>query len=130
MNYQHIQYHVNDPVATITLNRPDALNAITARMQAEMKHALAAAENDRAVVGIVLTGAGRGFSAGADIGGLQATAGGESAAREDLTEFKADPGNPEMGDNFSVTFSYLLSISKPLIAAVNGPCAGLGFADA
>ena len=41
MNYEHIQYDVTDPVATITLNRPDALNAITGRMQAEMKHALA-----------------------------------------------------------------------------------------
>ena len=42
--YEHIQYDVSDPVATITLNRPDALNAITGRMQAELKHALAAAE--------------------------------------------------------------------------------------
>lgn len=127
MNYEHIQYDVTNPVATITLNRPDALNAITARMQAEMKHALAAAEQDSAVVGIVLTGAGRGFSAGADIGGLQATAGGEKREAEDLSGFKATPGNPAMGENFSVTFSYLLSISKPLIAAINGPCAGLGF---
>lgn len=131
MNYQHIQYDVTNPVATITLNRPDALNAITGRMQAEMKHALAVAEGDANVVGIVLTGAGRGFSAGADIGGLQATASGDEAAKEaakeDLSGFKVEVGNPQMGDNFKVTFSYLLSISKPLIAAVNGPCAGLGF---
>ncbi len=125
--YEHIQYDVSDPVATITLNRPDALNAITGRMQAELKHALAAAEADESVVGIVLTGAGRGFCAGADIGGLQATASGEGGAREDLSEFDANPGNPDMGPNFSVTFSYLLSIRKPLIAAINGACAGLGF---
>lgn len=125
--YEHIQYSVDDPVATITLNRPEALNAITDRMQAEMKHALAAAEADEKVVGIILTGAGRGFCAGADIGGLQNTASGGSAAREDLSEFAADAGNPEMGENFSVTFSYLLSIRKPLIAAINGACAGLGF---
>lgn len=125
--YEHIQYEVNDPVAVITLNRPDQLNAITGRMQAELKHALAAAEADEQVVGIVLTGAGRGFCAGADIGGLQATAGGESRQAEDLSEFKANPGNPDMGPNFKVTFSYLLSIRKPLIAAVNGACAGLGF---
>lgn len=79
------------------------------------------------MVGIVLTGAGRGFSAGADIGGLQSTASGERRDAEDLSIFDADPGNKAMGDNFKVTFSYLLSISKPLIAAVNGPCAGLGF---
>ena len=126
--YEHITYEVNDPVAIITLNRPQALNAITARMQAELKHALAAAEADAAVVGIILTGAGKGFCAGADIGGLQATAGGgEGAAREDLSEYKANPGNPDMGPNFQVTFSYFLSIQKPLIAAINGACAGLGF---
>ncbi len=125
--YEHIEYEVTDPVAVITLNRPEALNAITGRMQAELKHALAAAEADEAVVGIVLTGAGKGFCAGADIGGLQATASGEARAAEDLSEFKASPGNPDMGPNFQVTFSYLLSIRKPLIAAVNGACAGLGF---
>jgi enoyl-CoA hydratase/carnithine racemase len=126
--YEHITYEVDDPVAVITLNRPDALNAITGRMQAELKHALAAAEQDEAVVGIVLTGAGRGFCAGADIGGLQATAsGGGGGQAEDLSEFAAEPGNPAMGPNFQVTFSYIPSIRKPLIAAVNGACAGLGF---
>ena len=126
--YEHIQYDVSDPVATITLNRPEALNAITGRMQAELRHALASAEADEKVVGIVLTGAGKGFCAGADIGGLQATASGEGGGQaEDLSQYKAKPGNPDMGENFEVTFSYLLSIRKPLIAAVNGACAGLGF---
>ena len=127
--YEHIQYEVTDPVAIITLNRPDTLNAITARMQAELKHALAAAEKDEAVVGIVLTGAGRGFCAGADIGGLQATASGDAGGqrREDLSQFAATPGNPDMGDDFTVTFSYIPSLQKPLIAAINGACAGLGF---
>ena len=126
--YEHIQYDVEDPVAVITLNRPEALNAITGRMQAELKHALAAAEADAAVVGIVLTGAGRGFCAGADIGGLQATATGSGGGQaEDLSKFAANPGNPAMGPNFEVTFSYIPSVSKPLIAAVNGACAGLGF---
>ncbi|MDE0757329.1 MAG: enoyl-CoA hydratase-related protein [Pseudomonadales bacterium] len=127
--YEHIQYEVSDPVAVITLNRPEALNAITGRMQAELKHALATAEQDAAVVGIVLTGAGRGFCAGADIGGLQATASGEAEGqqREDLSQFSARPGNPDMGEDFAVTFSYIPTIRKPLIAAINGACAGLGF---
>ena len=127
--YEHIQYEVSDPVAVITLNRPEALNAITGRMQAELKHALATAEQDAAVVGIVLTGAGRGFCAGADIGGLQATASGETGGqqREDLSQFSARPGNPDMGEDFAVTFSYIPTIRKPLIAAINGACAGLGF---
>ena len=57
--YQDILYEVQDPVAIITMNRPDQLNALTARMMAEMRHAFAAAEKDPAVVGMVLTGAGR-----------------------------------------------------------------------
>ena len=79
------------------------------------------------MVGIVLTGAGRGFCAGADMGGLAATASGEGGAREDLSDLEADPGNPDMGPNFDVTYSYLMALQKPLIAAINGPCAGLGF---
>ncbi|MEM7467604.1 MAG: enoyl-CoA hydratase-related protein [Pseudomonadota bacterium] len=125
--YQDIHYEVKDPVAIITMDRPDFLNAITHRMQAELKHALAAAEQDSRVVGIVLTGAGRGFCAGADMQRLSATAEGDSNAGEDLTQFDADPGDPAMGENFRVTFTYMLSITKPLIAAINGPCAGLGF---
>ncbi len=125
--YQQIVYEVQDPVAVITMNRPEALNALTGRMMAEIRHALAAAEQDPAVVGIVLTGAGRGFCAGADMAGLDATASGEAGAQEDLSALAASPGDPEMGENFQVTFTYILSVRKPVIAAINGPCAGLGF---
>src|ERR1700722_14281555 len=65
--YDEIDYDVSDPVATITLNRPQALNAWTPRMGAEVRHAFGRAERDKRVVGIVLTGAGRGFCAGADL---------------------------------------------------------------
>ncbi len=125
--YQDILYEVQDPVATITMNRPDQLNALTGRMMAEMRHAFAAAEKDPAVVGMVLTGAGRGFCAGADMAGLSATASGERGQAVDLSDLEANPGNPDMGPNFEITYSYLLALSKPLIAAINGPCAGLGF---
>jgi enoyl-CoA hydratase/carnithine racemase len=125
--YQEILYQVDNPVAVITMNRPDQLNALTGRMMAEIRHALAAAEADSNVVGIVLTGAGRGFCAGADMQGLSDTAAGGGGAAEDLSELKADAGDPEMGENFQVTYSYILSVTKPIIAAVNGPCAGLGF---
>ena len=127
--YEEIIYSVENPVAIITMNRPEALNALTGRMMAEIRHALAAAEADPEVVGIVLTGAGRGFCAGADIGGLDATASGEAgnAEPEDLSALKADPGDPDMGENFRVTYTYILSVQKPVIAAINGPCAGLGF---
>src|SRR3989442_12296766 len=68
--YEEIIYEVEDPVATITINRPERLNALTARTQVELKHAMIAAERDERVVGIILTGAGRAFSAGADMRSL------------------------------------------------------------
>lgn len=124
--YKEIIYQVADPVAVITLDRPNALNALTSRMLAEIKHALAAAESDEQVVGIVLTGAERGFCAGMDMNDLAATASGNRPT-EDLQALDAQPGDPAMGEDFQVTFGYLLSIRKPLIAAINGACAGLGF---
>ena len=126
-DYQHILYDVDDPVATITMNRPDALNAFTTRMLAEIRHALAAAERDERVVGIVLTGAGRGFCAGMDMNALNSMSSGDGGQRDDLSALAANPGDPTMGPNFEVTYSYLLSLRKPLIAAINGACAGLGF---
>jgi enoyl-CoA hydratase/carnithine racemase len=69
--YEQILYEVEEPIATITLNRPDRLNAWTNRMGKEVHHAVARAERDRRVVAIVITGAGRGFCAGADLQGLE-----------------------------------------------------------
>jgi enoyl-CoA hydratase/carnithine racemase len=126
--YQHILYSVEDPIATLTMNRPERLNAMTRRMEGEIKHAVARAEADRAVVAIVLTGAGRGFCAGADLKDLQAI--GEGRGFGEVSELQADPGDPQMGDSFRGPWSYLLSVRKPIVAAVNGPTAGLGFAAA
>lgn len=130
MDYQDIIYEVDNPVAVITLNRPEALNAFTRTMLAEIRHALAAAEQDEQVVGIVLTGAGRGFCPGMDMNALNAISGGEAAGQDDISKLKADPGDAELGDNFQVTYSYFMSIRKPIIAAINGACAGLGLAIA
>lgn len=129
VDYQDIIFEVSDPVAVITMNRPEALNAFTNRMLAEIRHALAAAEQDERVVGIVLTGAGRGFCPGMDMNALDDLSSG-SGATEDLSPLDAEPGDPELGDNFKVTFTYLQSIRKPVIAAINGACAGLGMAFA
>lgn len=126
--YEEIVYEVKDPVATIRFNRPDRLNAFTYRMLDELRHALAEAERDERVVGIVLTGSGRGFSAGMDMQALGETAaGGQVSDAGDRSALAADPGDPAMGPEFQVTWGYLLTIRKPLIAAVNGPCAGLAF---
>lgn len=123
--YEEIDYSVEGAAAIITMNRPEALNAFTGRMLAEIKHALAAAERDPAAVGIVLTGAGRGFCAGMDMNALNQMSSGGGGG-EDLSALSASPGDPQMGENFQVTYSYLLSVRKPLIAAINGACAGLG----
>ena len=130
MHYQDIIYQVDDPVAVIKFNRPAALNAFTSRMLAEIRHALAAAETDEKVVGIILTGEGRGFCPGMDMNALDAISDGEVGKTDDLAELKAQPGDLELGDNFQVTYSYLMSIRKPVIAAINGACAGLGLAIA
>ena len=124
--YRDITYTVQDPVAVITMNRPDALNAFTTRMLAEIRHALAAAEDDERVVGIVLTGAGRGFCAGMDMNALNSMSSGQSQS-EDLSALAAHPGDDSLGENFQTAFGFMLAIRKPLIAAVNGACAGLGF---
>ena len=126
--YQELLYSVEDPVATITFNRPERLNAMTNRMTDELKHAVAAAEADERAVAIVITGAGRGFCAGADLQGLKAI--GEGRAFGERANLDASPGDASMGPNFSGPYAYLFSVRKPVIAAINGPCAGLGFAVA
>lgn len=127
--YEEILYEVDGAVATIKLNRPDRLNALTRRMLAELKHALAAAEKDETVVGMILTGEGRGFCAGMDMQALSALgeAGGTSSRLEEDYGLDANPGDPDMGEDFQISHAYMLSIRKPILAAVNGPCAGLGF---
>jgi enoyl-CoA hydratase/carnithine racemase len=125
-SYEEIIYQVDDPVATITLNRPHALNAWTDKMGLEVRHAVAAAERDPRVVGLVITGAGRGFCAGADMNRLSAVSAGTYTAEALPEDLAADPGDPSFGDDLHLgTHTYLLSVPKPVIAAINGPVAGM-----
>ena len=126
--YDCLRYEVDDPVATITFNRPDQLNALTGPMLTELQHALGQAEKDNDVVGILLTGEGRGFCAGADMNMLQGIGEGEERERSALGEVER-PG-ADLGGDFEQGYTYLLRMRKPLLAAINGPCAGLGFAIA
>lgn len=127
--YDEISYSVTDPVATITLDRPDRLNAFTPTMGAELRDAVGRAERDRAVVGIVLTGAGRGFCAGADLAVLDAVASGRSpdgdAGTAGADAPAGDAGDPGWGDDLRGTYTYLLSVPKPIVAAINGAVAGM-----
>ena len=94
MSYEQILYEVTDPVATITLNRPEALNAWTPQMGAELADAAGRADRDRAVVGIVLTGAGRGFCAGADMTMLSGIGGDDGASGASRRRRCAIPSSP------------------------------------
>jgi enoyl-CoA hydratase/carnithine racemase len=129
--YEDILYEVKDRVALITLNRPDKLNAWTAPMQASVKRAIVDAAKDDNVRVIVITGAGRGFCAGADMGGLQQIRPegfqDRELARTDHT-IEAPKSNlgPDVSSHYGGRFGYLMSIRKPIIAAINGPCAGIG----
>jgi enoyl-CoA hydratase/carnithine racemase len=125
MAYEQILVETADRVRTITLNRPDRLNAWTGKMHSELKEAMHAAGADPEVRVIILTGAGRGFCAGADMGGLQQI--GASGAVVDRSTKAQDvpPGGSGAAD-FRMNYSYFPSIPKPIIAAINGPCAGLG----
>ena len=128
--YEEIKYEISGPVATIRMNRPDKLNALTSLMLSEIRHALHQAELNEQVIGIVITGEGRGFSAGMDMNFLNRSAqtGTSSSKGAKWDQLEAHPGDPGMGPDFQVTYTYLLSIQKPIIAAINGPCAGLAMA--
>ena len=131
--YEDILYEVVDRVAVIRLIRPDALNAFTPLMGRELKSAVGAAVADEAVRVIVLTGAGRGFCAGADMKVLQQirAAGPAAPARapeppQEEPDFSSELG-PDVSSHFGGRFGYMFKAKKPIIAAVNGPAAGLGF---
>ena len=128
--YDEIVYEVDGPVAVITFNRPDTLNAFTGHMQEEIRHAIAQAESNEDVVGIVITGAGRGFCSGMDMNALgDMTETGERGGGQGDPALKTEIG-ADLGDNFHLGFTFLMTVRKPIIAAVNGPCAGLGMSFA
>jgi enoyl-CoA hydratase/carnithine racemase len=126
MPNQETQYRVADRVATITLNRPDKLNAWTAIMEREVGVAMTEAEKDENVRVIVLTGAGRGFCAGADMSLLSSIADkGVDEARRAQVEPLATSETSGRKD-FQKKYSYFPALTKPVIAAINGPVVGLG----
>src|SRR5688500_9517144 len=116
MNFEEIRYEVADHVLTITLDRPDRLNAFTPTMARELIDAFDRADADDDVRAVVVTGEGRGFCAGADLGG-----GGDTFDWRDRQE--ADEIPRDLGGRVTLR---IFDSAKPVIAAINGPAVGVG----
>ncbi len=115
MSYEQILYEQDDRVLTVTLNRPEKLNAYTRVMQEELKDAFHRADADDSVRAIIVTGAGRGFCAGADLSGGGETF--DSSGRDSIE------GHRDGGGTLTLEIHKL---KKPVIAAINGPAVGVG----
>jgi enoyl-CoA hydratase/carnithine racemase len=111
--FEYLLYRVEDRVATITLNRPEKLNALIDPVYAELFEAFDRVDSDDEVRAVIVTGAGRGYCAGRDLSG-----GGETFNYEDSSETHRD-----IGGRLTLRIFQLL---KPIIAAVNGPAVGIG----
>ncbi|MGE2814313.1 enoyl-CoA hydratase/isomerase family protein [Mycobacterium heidelbergense] len=108
-----------DGVAVVRLNRPERLNAINEAMQTELRRMLADIAADNAVRAVVLTGAGRGFCAGIDMRDFGPNVPEASAPATDRLRFQ---------ENMAALAEAIRQLPQPVIAAVNGPCVGAGFA--
>ena len=117
MSYSTILYEVEDSILTITLNRPEALNAFNNEMLFELIDACDKADADDDVKAIIITGAGRGFCAGADLSG------GGNAFDYDSREDKGSGLSRDGGGRLTLR---LYELNKPIIAAINGPAVGVG----
>ncbi|HML18456.1 MAG TPA: enoyl-CoA hydratase-related protein [Bryobacteraceae bacterium] len=122
-SYEQITYATAHRVATITLNRPDKLNAWTQKMEEEIGAAIRGAAADESVGVIVVTGAGKGFCAGADMSLLSAISQEPSPRAEFLTNAQVDG---DVRADFRRKHAWLMAVPKPIIAAINGPAVGLG----
>ena len=118
MAYEQILYEVSDRILTLTLNRPDRLNAFTPQMREELIDALDRADADDHIRAIIFTGAGRAFCAGADLGTGIETFDYQTRDGQKLADHHRDGGG-------QLTLRIFESI-KPVIAAINGPAVGIG----
>jgi len=125
MNFDEIIYEKKDRVATVTMNRPEKMNAWTPKMGAEMRTAMLDAERDPEVGAIIVTGAGRAYCAGADMGSLSNIASGNASPRTAAPE--PDPWLAQQHADYRNTYSWPMALSTPVIGAINGACVGLGF---
>jgi len=127
MDYRTIRYELRDHVLTITLNRPDKLNAYTFTMCAELLDALDRADADDAVRAVVFTGEGRAFCAGADLSaGANTWADSADSQRAGASAGASFVLDREQGDSGGQLTRRLFECRKPVIAAINGAAVGVG----
>ncbi|MDZ7734642.1 MAG: crotonase/enoyl-CoA hydratase family protein [Acidimicrobiia bacterium] len=125
MDFTDLTYEVRDHVATITLDRPEKMNAGTPAMVMALVEALDAVDADDEVRAVVLTGRGRAFCAGADLSGGAATFDYDDVSRTDAAKDPA-PQRPVHRDGAGLVTMRLFQTTKPVIAAVNGAAVGMG----
>ena len=125
VTYQHILYEVSEKIATITLNRPDRMNAWTPIMERDVRHAMELAAADDNVRVIVLTGAGRAFCAGADMDALKGLDPDDVRRATNLPAFDMN-----RRPDWQTRYGYYPSIPKPVIGMLNGATAGIGLVHA
>lgn len=121
-DFKQITYEVANRIATITLNRPDKLNAFTSRMVHEMLGAFDEADADDDVRAVIITGAGRGFCAGADMSSGADTF--EKTSGADMAD--DDPSGLKNRDGGGIVSLRIFNSLKPVIGAINGPAVGVG----
>ena len=128
MAYEQIKYEVSANILTITLNRPDKLNAFNATMQKELIDAFDRADKDDDVRAIIVTGAGRAFCAGADLASGADTFDRDArrGAVKRHPDGKVDYSDPQLRDGGGQLTLRIFKSLKPVIAAVNGPAVGIG----
>ena len=124
MDLKVVRYEIADEIAVITLNRPERLNTWTGRMHHEYRHCLALANDSAEVRAIIVTGAGRGFCAGADSRALEGHV--QNGGYTPGTPAQMPEPGYGVDAGFDALFAYHFGLNKPVIAAINGPAAGVG----
>ena len=127
MKFEFLEYQLDQHVLTITLNRPDRLNALTRELEDELFHAMRTADEDEEVRVVILTGAGKGFCAGADLEALGwiSELDWSQVNTEDLRQKLMPSRRLAQGSaDFQRTYSYFPAVRKPIIAAINGVAVG------